>query len=104
VAPITDHADVEGFQALINKTEGRIGEIWYPDFPADTDNWNAVLRLIEEIRGTPRWSRRHRHQPLATVPSRLSLELAIFDLVLRTASGEKTKSEQLGIGGDECEP
>ena len=28
----------------------------------------------------------------------------IFDLVLRTASGEKTKSEQLGIGDDEFEP
>jgi len=28
----------------------------------------------------------------------------IFDLILRTASGEKTKSEQLGIGDDEFEP
>ena len=45
-----DHADVEGFQALINKTEGRIGEIWYPDFPADTANWKAVLKLIDEPR------------------------------------------------------
>ncbi|MCD6075061.1 MAG: galactonate dehydratase, partial [Rhodospirillales bacterium] len=28
----------------------------------------------------------------------------IFDLILRTASGEKTKSEALGIGDDEFEP
>jgi len=28
----------------------------------------------------------------------------IFDLIVRTASGEKTKSEALGIGDDEFEP
>ena len=28
----------------------------------------------------------------------------IFDLILRTASGQKTKSESLGIGDDEFEP
>ena len=28
----------------------------------------------------------------------------IFDLILRTASGQKTKSEELGIGDDEFEP
>ena len=28
----------------------------------------------------------------------------IFDLILRTASGQKTKSEALGIGDDEFEP
>jgi altronate hydrolase len=28
----------------------------------------------------------------------------IFDLILRTASGDKTKSEALGIGDDEFEP
>lgn len=47
-----DHADVEGFEMLINKTDGDIREIWYPDFPADTDNWKAVLKLIEELKGT----------------------------------------------------
>lgn len=49
-----DHADVEGFQTLINVTEGNIGEIWYPSFPADTENWKEVLKLIDELkaRGT----------------------------------------------------
>jgi altronate hydrolase len=28
----------------------------------------------------------------------------IFELILRTASGQKTKSEALGIGDDEFEP
>jgi beta-lactamase superfamily II metal-dependent hydrolase len=46
-----DHADVDGFQALINKVDGRIGEIWYPDFPADTDNWKAVLQADRGTQG-----------------------------------------------------
>jgi beta-lactamase superfamily II metal-dependent hydrolase len=45
-----DHADVDGFQTLINVTGGNIGEIWYPDFPADTDNWKAVLKLVEDLK------------------------------------------------------
>jgi competence protein ComEC len=47
-----DHADVEGFQTLVNKVDGKIGEIWYPDFPADTDNWKGVLKLIEELKAS----------------------------------------------------
>jgi competence protein ComEC len=46
-----DHADADGFQTLINVTEGDIREIWYPDFPADTENWKTVLRLIEDLKG-----------------------------------------------------
>src|SRR5689334_12599276 len=45
-----DHADYNGFQMLVNKTNGSIGEIWYPDFPAETDNWKEVLKLINELK------------------------------------------------------
>jgi len=45
-----DHADADGFEMLINKTDGDIREVWYPDFSTDTDNWKAVLKLIEELK------------------------------------------------------
>ena len=45
-----DHADADGFQMLINKTGGDIREIWYPDFQADTDNWKAILKLIDGLK------------------------------------------------------
>lgn len=41
-----DHADPNGFQMLINFVEGRIGEIWYPAYEADTDSWKEMLKLI----------------------------------------------------------
>src|SRR5438309_1242163 len=45
-----DHADADGFQMLINLVENRIGEVWHPDYDADTDNWRAILKLIEQLR------------------------------------------------------
>lgn len=45
-----DHADAEGFQSLINVTGGDILEIWYPDYPADTENWKEVSALIQDLK------------------------------------------------------
>jgi len=45
-----DHADAEGFRMLINKTNGDIREVWYPTFKVDTDNWKAILEMIEELK------------------------------------------------------
>lgn len=44
-----DHADLDGLQMLVTKTNSDIREIWYPHYPAETDNWKAVLKLIGEL-------------------------------------------------------
>lgn len=53
-----DHADPDGLQMLINLVEGRIGQVWYPAFDADTDSWKAMLKLIEGLKakGTKVWT------------------------------------------------
>src|SRR5262249_9397616 len=52
-----DHADPNGFQMLINFVEGRIGQIWYPAYEADTDSWKEMLKLINGLKekGTKVW-------------------------------------------------
>jgi competence protein ComEC len=45
-----DHADAEGFQMLINFVGGRINQVWYPAYEADTDNWKAILKLIDGLK------------------------------------------------------
>lgn len=52
-----DHADANGLQMLINFVEGRIGQVWYPAYETDTDNWKEMLKLINELKekGTKVW-------------------------------------------------
>lgn len=52
-----DHADPEGLRMLINKTQGKIGEVWHPDFQADTDSWKEVLKILVDLKknGTKIW-------------------------------------------------
>jgi len=55
-----DHAHADGFQMLINLVDSRIGQVWYPDYAADTENWKTILKLIERLKksGTTVWKPR----------------------------------------------
>lgn len=52
-----DHADADGFQTLINVVDSKISQVWYPNYAAETDNWKAILQLIEQLKktGTTVW-------------------------------------------------
>lgn len=44
-----DHADADGLEMLWNRFGTDIREVWYPDFPQDTDNWKRVKKILKKM-------------------------------------------------------
>ncbi len=45
-----DHADADGLEMLWNRFGTDIKRVWYPSYPADTDNWKKVKHILKKMK------------------------------------------------------
>jgi beta-lactamase superfamily II metal-dependent hydrolase len=53
-----DHADADGLEMLWNRFGTQIKRVWHPGFPAETDNWKRVKKILATMKeaGVAVWS------------------------------------------------
>ncbi len=44
-----DHADADGLEMLWNRFGTEIKRVWYPNYPATTDNWRQIKRVFKKM-------------------------------------------------------